>query len=320
MLRPAPKGRSVTLDSLASSTGSGKDASLRHIESGVEARSTTASTERSSVGFHSGEPNGSGEFHWPEPASVLWVAGLLSVQRSRRHLRLAMKLRQRFELPESEHLLESFRWCGCGRRARAGCSASLRATCSSIRRMRRRRGDDPRRHHLTAAHRPRRLRRVEARRRRHRRRRHQRRGDGADGRGDGAARLPPAAQLGAGAASARAPRRPQPRVGVGARTDGVVGRGARGRRRRAASHQVWARRLGAAARLLPVRIRPEAGDAHPRAGARLLVAPLLRRPPRRAHLRARAAALRGRVAPAGGAPSHLPRPSGARDHGDHRRS
>ena len=109
MLRPAPKGRSVTLDSLASSTGSGKDASLRTIESGVEARSTTASTERSSVGFHSGEPNGSGEFHWPEPASVLWVAGLLSVQRSRRHLRLAMKLRQRFELPESEHLLESFR-------------------------------------------------------------------------------------------------------------------------------------------------------------------------------------------------------------------
>ena len=69
MLRPAPKGRSVTLDSLASSTGSGKDASLRTIESGVEARSTTASTERSSVGFHSGEPNGSGEFHWPEPGS-----------------------------------------------------------------------------------------------------------------------------------------------------------------------------------------------------------------------------------------------------------
>jgi len=31
MLRPAPKGRSVTLDSLASSTGSGKDASLRTI-------------------------------------------------------------------------------------------------------------------------------------------------------------------------------------------------------------------------------------------------------------------------------------------------
>ena len=52
----------------------------------------------------------SDRFHWPEGGSVLPLPSLLSVRRTRQHLRVAARVRRRFGLPETEEVLEHY-WC-----------------------------------------------------------------------------------------------------------------------------------------------------------------------------------------------------------------
>ena len=52
----------------------------------------------------------SGRYHWPEEESVLSLPSLLSVRRTRQHLRVAARVRRRFGLPETEEVLEHY-WC-----------------------------------------------------------------------------------------------------------------------------------------------------------------------------------------------------------------
>ena len=52
----------------------------------------------------------SDRYHWPEGGSVLPLPSLLSVRRTRQHLRVAARVRRRFGLPETEEVIEHY-WC-----------------------------------------------------------------------------------------------------------------------------------------------------------------------------------------------------------------
>ena len=208
MLRPAPKGRSVTLDSLASSTGSGQ----RRLAAHDRERRRFPVDDRLDRALVCGLPQRRAEWERRVP---LAGAGVGAVGR-----RAALGAALAPPPPPRDEAAPTLRTARVGTparvvpggaaaadaRARAalrhyGLLALLFVECGDVG------GDDPRRHHLAAAHRPRRLRGwkpdddgiVGG---------HRRRGDGADGRRRRLTRLSAAAQLGAGATGARAPRRP----------------------------------------------------------------------------------------------------------------